>query len=184
MLWDELKIPIYNELKEKWIKEHPLDVGELTWNYLFEGGKQIRPRLFCDLWNYLCPDSIINGELAFVIECIHVTSLIMDDSPWMDNASERRNKKTLHLQFSQKKVGLLCHDLLKMVYELWTKNKPSHLSPNEWNDFLLTKLLRLTIGQWYDLEKYGTLFQLASLKTGILFELITAPLPRESLRVL
>jgi hypothetical protein len=36
-----------------------------------------------------------------------------------------------------------------------------------------TKLQRLMMGQWYDMEKKGTLVELASLKTGVLFELVS-----------
>ena len=34
------------------------------------------------------------------------------------------------------------------------------------------------MGQWYDLEKKGSLFELASLKTGVLFELVTETVAR------
>ena len=59
-----------------------------------------------------------------------------------------------------------------MVYLIWISNKPDHIDKYEWEKFLLEKLLFLTLGQWYDLEKKGTLLELASLKTGILFELV------------
>lgn len=38
---------------------------------------------------------------------------------------------------------------------------------------MVHKLQRLMMGQWYDLEKKGSLVELASLKTGVLFELAT-----------
>jgi len=172
MSWEEIKRPLYEKWKKYWFDTHPHNIAEYSWNYLFTGGKQIRPRLFCELWHYLSPDSTINDELAFAIECIHVASLILDDIPWMDNAAARRGKPTLHIVFSQRKACLLFHDVMYMVYLIWISNKPDHIDKYEWEKFLLEKLLFLALGQWYDLEKKGTLLELASLKTGILFELV------------
>lgn len=168
-IWEKYKGPLYKKWKEYWYQTHPPPIAEYTWNYLFTGGKEIRARLFCELWYHLSPDSTVCTELAFAIECIHVASLILDDSPWMDNASERRGKKTLHLQFSEKKSLLICYDVMKIVYKIWLKNRPSSVNEDIWKDLLRNTLERLTIGQYYDLEKKGSLVVLASLKTGVLF---------------
>jgi geranylgeranyl pyrophosphate synthase len=173
MRWDILKDSIYEKWKAHWYKINPPDVAEYSWNYLFTGGKQIRPKLFCELWAYLCPDNKINTELAFAIECIHVASLILDDTPWMDNANERRNKKTLHTILSPKKAVLISYELMEIVRRIWTTNKPPNVPNNIWENLLITKLQRLVIGQYYDIEKKGNLIELSSLKTGVLFELIT-----------
>jgi len=173
MAWEQVQSAIYEKWKKYWFNTHPDNIAEYSWNYLFTGGKQIRPRLFCELWQYLSPDLKINGELAFAIECIHVASLILDDIPWMDNALERRGKPTLHVVFSQRKACMLFHDVMYMVYLIWTTNKPEHIDKYEWEKYILEKLMYLTLGQWYDLEKNGTLIELSSLKTGILFELVT-----------
>jgi len=170
MSWDIVKAPIYAKWKAYWFATHPPDIAEYSWNYLFTGGKEIRSRLFYELWTYLSPESTPCVELAFAVECIHAASLILDDSPWMDNAAERRGKKTLHLVFSERKALLLCHDVMYMVYLIWNQNKPAHIPLTEWEDTMKDKLQRLLIGQWHDLEKTGSLVELASLKTGILFE--------------
>jgi len=172
-IWDNLKIDIYKKWYKKWIEIHPEEIGEYSWNYLFTGGKQIRPKLFCELWNYLSPDFKINAELAFAIECIHVASIVIDDTPWMDNAMERRGKKTLHTVYSPKKAVLISYELLDIAMEIWKNNKPELIEMSLWINLLKSKLQRLMIGQWYDLEKKGTLVELASLKTGVLFELVT-----------
>lgn len=173
MSWETLKPRIYDKWKQYWYDTHPADIAEYSWNYLFTGGKEIRARLFCELWQYLSPDSDVCAELAFAIECIHATSLILDDTPWMDNAAERRGKTTLHLVFTQKKAILLAHDVMYMVYLIWNESRPSHVPISVWEDFMKDKLQRLMIGQWYDLERTGRLTDLASLKTGVLFELVT-----------
>lgn len=169
--WDHEKQPVYEKWKTRWFACHPEDIAAHSWDYLFTGGKEIRARLFCELWNYLTPDqSPPNAELAFAIECIHATSLILDDSPWMDNAAQRRGRKTLHLAFTEKKSLMIAHDVMRMVCEIWHDQRPSHLPVKDWNAHLLRIFERLAIGQWYDLERQGTLVELASLKTGVLFE--------------
>lgn len=173
MSWDILKEEIYKKWKTYWFQVHPHDIAEYSWNYLFTGGKQIRPNLFCELWNYLAPATNINAELAFAIECIHVASIVLDDTPWMDNALERRGRKTLHTEFSPKKAVLICYELINIVRNIWLNNKPIHVSDDIWQNLLKIKLQRLTIGQWQDIEKQGNLIELASLKTGVLFELTT-----------
>lgn len=182
------KMPIQDKWKKYWFDTHPPDIAEYSWNYLFTGGKEIRSRLFCDLWSYLSPDSLKDAqsslssesaqELAFAIECIHVASLILDDSPWMDNAQTRRGKTTLHIVFSEKKALLLCHDVMYIAYLIWSENKPAHIDKKTWESFMVHKLQRLMMGQWYDLEKKGSLVELASLKTGVLFELATETVAR------
>ena len=172
MSWEKYRPDIHTKWKTYWYETHPPEIAAESWNYLFTGGKEIRSRLFCELWAYLSPDQNISAELAFAIECIHVASLILDDTPWMDNAMTRRGKPTLHLVFSNKKSLLLFHDVMFMVYRIWQENKPDHISLSDWEELIVSKLQRLMVGQWYDLEKKGTLIELASMKTGVLFELV------------
>ena len=172
MAWERHRLLIHEKWKKEWFQTHPPEIAEYSWDYLFTGGKEIRARLFCELWAYLSPDSEVAAELAFAIECIHVASLILDDSPYMDNAVERRGKTTLHIRFSQKKAALLCYDVMNMARAIWLQQRPSHLSTTTWNLLIKTKLQRLMIGQWYDMEKKGSVYDLASLKTGVLFELV------------
>lgn len=170
--WDELKVDIHKKWHKWWIEVHPSNIGEYSWNYLFHNGKEIRPKLFCELWQYLSPGLKINAELAFAIECIHVASLILDDTSHMDNANQRRGMPTLHITFSTKEALLITNNVIYMAAEIWKNNKPDHISQMIWNRILISKLQRLTIGQRLDLEKKGNLIELASLKTGILFELV------------
>ena len=172
MQWEADRPRVHQKWKDYWYRTHPHEIAEESWEYLFTGGKEIRARLFCELWFYLSPDIVPCGELAFAIECIHAASLVLDDTPWMDNASTRRGRATLHLRLSNKKALLLCHDVMYMVHLIWKENKPTTIGPYEWEHFLLYHLQRLMMGQAYDLEKKGTLIELASLKTGVLFELV------------
>ena len=172
-MWDIYKIKIHEKWKKRWFDTHPYEIAEYSWDYLFTGGKEIRSKLFCELWMYLCPDLEVVAELAFAIECIHVASLILDDTPWMDNAAERRGRKTLHRVFSKNKALLLANDVILIVLEIWKNNKPPHIEEDVWKLILTSKLQRLALGQFLDLAKKGTLIELASLKTGVLFELVS-----------
>jgi geranylgeranyl pyrophosphate synthase len=173
LVWDNYKTIIHDKWKQRWFDNHPLDIAEYSWNFLFTGGKEIRAKLFCELWNYLSPASEIKAELAFAIECIHVASIILDDTPWMDDAKERRGKPSLHITFSPKKSLLIANDVIVMAVEIWKNNQPTHIPENVWKSLLISKLQKLTMGQWFDLEKKGNLIELASLKTGVLFELVS-----------
>ncbi|HLM01688.1 MAG TPA: polyprenyl synthetase family protein [Pyrinomonadaceae bacterium] len=68
---------------------------------LFPGGKRLRPVLT------LLGAELIGGKpetvlpAAIAVEYIHTSSLIFDDLPSMDNASERRGKKSLHVHFGE-----------------------------------------------------------------------------------
>jgi len=170
--WDVWKEQVHTKWRTHWFSQHPASVAEYSWNYLFTGGKEIRPKLFCELWHYLEPDTPVNTELAFAIECIHVASTILDDTPWMDNASLRRGRPTLHTVFSPKKALLVTSELLDMVRTMWAANCPPHVPTIVWHHLLRSALQRLLMGQYYDMEKKGTLLDLASLKTGVLFELV------------
>ena len=173
MSWGVLKPDIYTKWKTYWFATHPHDVAEYSWNYLFTGGKEIRARLFCELWGYLSPDMEVCGELAFAIECIHVASIVLDDTPWMDNAAMRRGRSTLHVVFSPKKTVLIASELMDIARHIWRTCRPAHVAVAVWEGLLVQKLKMLAIGQLYDLEKKGTLMELATLKTGMLFELVT-----------
>jgi geranylgeranyl diphosphate synthase type II len=68
---------------------------------LFPGGKRLRPVLT------LLGAELIGGRAetvlpaAIAVEYIHTSSLIFDDLPSMDNAAERRGKKSLHVHFGE-----------------------------------------------------------------------------------
>jgi geranylgeranyl pyrophosphate synthase len=173
MLWlEKYRDLIYQKWKPYWASINSPDVVEYSWDYLFTGGKQIRPTLFCELWNYLSPDTEINAELAFAIECIHVASMVIDDLPIMDNASTRRNKTTLHIQYNKEKAIEIAYNLMKMSVHIWKITCPKNIEEDVWSKLYRNKIERLFLGQVYDIESNLNLIELASLKTGTLFEFI------------
>ena len=176
--WDDHRAAIHAEWRTEWLRTHPTAIGEATWDYLFTGGKEIRARLFCELWQYLAPNIPITSELAFVVECLHTASLIIDDSPYMDNAPLRRGRPTLHMRYPIPVVAHLCYDVLHMARRCWIRCRPTHLSKREWNEWMRRCLQRLIVGQWLDLGGNGSPLDLASLKTGILFEWVAGTVAR------
>ena len=177
MAWEQHRARVHTAWRAEWERTHPAPLAA-TWNYLFEGGKEIRARLFCDLWVYLAPDLPITADLAFVIECLHTASLLIDDSPLMDNAATRRGQPTLHTRFPLPVVAHLCYDVLHMARRIWVAHRPATVSAGEWNEWLRGILQRLIVGQWCDMERHGTALELASLKTGVLFEWVAGTVAR------
>lgn len=172
--WEEARHRLYAQWKPWWLERHPKEIGEYSWSYLFERGKQIRPRLFCELWRYLCPDRPPCAEFAFMIECAHVISLLLDDLPWMDNATERRGCPTLHRHFSIRKALLLACDVAELA---WKVSQTTPLFQQEsqqkkWAEWAQEKAGKLWLGQWLDLSRSGERYEWAAWKTGTLFEAV------------
>lgn len=172
--WFTIRDQTMKRWKERWIERHPVGIGEATWNAIFSGGKEIRPSLFCELWSHLSPSTQPNGDLAFAIECIHCASLILDDTPAMDNADTRRGRPTIHKLHSTYKAAWLALEIMEIVYDIWKENEPKDPEAHAiWWNFIKDKGLQLVIGQYYDLTNTGDLHTLAILKTGSLFEFAT-----------
>ena len=84
-------------------------------------GKRIRPVLtivVADLFGVRSVSSDVVLDLACSIEMVHACSLILDDLPSMDNASLRRGRPTVHLQFGENVALLASLALLNRAYAL------------------------------------------------------------------
>lgn len=85
---------------------------------LFSGGKRIRPVLT------LLGAELVGGRAESVlpaaagVEFIHTSSLIFDDLPCMDNASERRGKVSMHEKYGEGLAILAAIGLLNASYGL------------------------------------------------------------------
>ena len=85
---------------------------------LFSGGKRLRPVLTllgAELFGGK-PEVIMPAAIAG--EFIHTSSLIFDDLPCMDNASERRGKTSLHEKFGEGLAILVALGFLNASYGL------------------------------------------------------------------
>lgn len=120
--------------------------------------------------------------LCVSLELIHLYSLIHDDLPAMDNATERRGKKSLHLAFGES-AAILTGDLLqsKAYYLLYKYYRTSEKLIDSF--FAATTDKGIIKGQVLDISyklKNPSLPQLLNIyrfKTGALFSLaVTSPL--------
>ena len=81
-----------------------------------EEGHCLRPQLTL-AWCEYCggrPEDAL--PLALAIEYIHTASLIHDDLPGMDNATERRGKPCLHIAYDEATAILVGDALINMAY--------------------------------------------------------------------
>jgi geranylgeranyl diphosphate synthase type II len=86
---------------------------------LFPGGKRLRPALS------LLASALVGVPrrealtIACALEFLHSSSLIIDDLPGMDDASLRRNRRTLHLVYGEGTAMLAALALLNQSYALF-----------------------------------------------------------------
>lgn len=88
---------------------------------LFPGGKRFRPVLT------LLSARAVGGSIAkalpaaCAIECLHTSSLIIDDLPSMDDAQMRRGNPALHIVFGENLALLAALALLNHAYALFSR---------------------------------------------------------------
>jgi geranylgeranyl pyrophosphate synthase len=88
---------------------------------LFPGGKRLRPALSllaCSLVRLPRAESLL---LACAVEFLHSSSLVIDDLPGMDDARQRRDRRTLHLVFGEGTALLAALALLNQSYALFVE---------------------------------------------------------------
>lgn len=124
VLWAYLKLhrdAIERELRSR-VPKAPQEVGtrfnEAAEYVLFSGGKRLRPALTllgCELVGGV-PESVLPAAVAS--EFIHTSSLIFDDLPSMDDATERRGIESLHEKFGEGLAVLVGLAFLNESYRL------------------------------------------------------------------
>lgn len=98
--------------------------------YSIEGGSRIRPLIHLNLVDLLSTkNSHITPEQkeilkhsALYVEYIHCASLILDDSPYMDNDKYRRNKLTCHFKFGIANSIMTAFLLIQLAHQLLSNN--------------------------------------------------------------
>jgi geranylgeranyl diphosphate synthase type II len=81
-------------------------------------GSLIRPRLVFQVATAYGLDETPARELAIALEYFHTASLLFDDLPCMDNASERRGVPCVHLAFGEAGAILAALALINRAYAL------------------------------------------------------------------
>ncbi|MBN1593406.1 MAG: polyprenyl synthetase family protein [Candidatus Coatesbacteria bacterium] len=90
--------------------------------YALDGGKRLRPYVVFAVAELLRRDPLDFIEAACSVECIHTSSLILDDLPCMDNSDTRRGKPSLHSEFGEAMAILTAVSLLSRGFEHLAKN--------------------------------------------------------------
>src|SRR5208337_5315587 len=81
-------------------------------------GSLVRPRLVFQMGIAYGLDPARAQELAVALEYFHTASLLFDDLPCMDNASERRGAPCVHLAFGEAGAMLTALALINRAYAL------------------------------------------------------------------
>ncbi len=85
----------------------PSDLHTAVRYMVFGGGKRIRPVIANTVCRALGGDADTCLPCAAAIELIHVSSLIHDDLPCMDDADTRRGQPSCHIAFSESTAVLV-----------------------------------------------------------------------------
>ena len=169
----------FNELYKKALKEYLLNndyserISEILKYCLENEGKLIRPLLFFIICNDLNLQSNNFIKIALALELIHVSSLVHDDLPIMDNDDYRRGKLSCHKMFNSKSAlligNILAIDSIKLITEL-------NIQPEKQNKIIkiiTTNFNKLNIGQFEE-DHIGNnqndILKVNALKTGSLFQ--------------
>lgn len=86
---------------------------------MFPGGKRIRAILMILIYQLFDPKhwkKIIPSACA--VEMVHLSSLLLDDLPSMDNATLRRGKETCHRKYGESVAILASVGLLNLAYQI------------------------------------------------------------------
>jgi geranylgeranyl pyrophosphate synthase len=124
-------------------------------DYMLNGGKRIRPILGLAFNNE-------KTEFLILVEFIHNLSLILDDTPQMDNDIIRRNIPTFHIKYGCKETFLFAYNIIGYITEYLgkidtkdTKDKLKKFSCNQYTskyNIVLDELLSVIQGQYKDLN--------------------------------
>jgi geranylgeranyl diphosphate synthase type II len=141
---------------------------------VFPGGARLRPRLVMAVaWACGDDEPDITDAAAASIELLHCASLVHDDLPCFDDASERRGKPSVHRAFGEP-IGVLTGDaLIVLAFETLAKaveRRPARLAP-------LVRTIAacvgapagITAGQAWESESLVSLEDYHRAKTGALF---------------
>jgi len=161
-------------------KEEDLLVKEACSYALSSKGKRLRPSLVWMVAAALGRERDVDLA-AVAVEMFHVSSLIIDDLPCMDDDDFRRGIPSTHRAFSEETAILASFALTAWGFELISQHgvpdaqKEEVLRQGVFRASRAVGLDGLIGGQWLDLsaEKVSRekLYEIVDRKTGVLFEL-------------
>jgi len=103
---------------DEYLVKHPPMLRDSIEYSLLSGGKRLRPLMFLECYKMfggVRTDYV--SKIACAIECIHISSLMHDDLPCLDDDDMRRGKPSNHIKYGEH-IALLGGDaLLNLAYE-------------------------------------------------------------------
>ena len=136
------------------------------------GGKRIRPLIALSLIRDLGKRIEDYSACAVALELLHISSLVHDDLPALDNDSMRRGQKTCHVKFSEATAILTGDILISFAMSYVSKAKILPLQHIKIVNLLSSAFSELCYGQQLDLNPEKSSAEnsnIALLKTGALF---------------
>lgn len=161
-------LPEFNRhLKEAMLARWQGDALLKTIEYaLFPGGKRLRPLLCCAVARDLRREVRDVFQSAVAVECVHISSLIHDDLPCLDNDSMRRGEPSCHIQCGEASALLAGDALIGWAFQLLSATGTASFSVS----ILAEAYIDLCLGQHRELVAPEQSRQhVAELKTGSLF---------------
>lgn len=130
------------------------ELREAVYYSVFPTGKCIRPLIACALAQDLGADGLALAPMAAALELIHVSTLIHDDLPEMDNDALRRGKPSTHKKYGHATALLAGNYLALRAIEWVLQQEPTEISAQVESARTLSKALCLVnVGQLLDLQK-------------------------------
>lgn len=129
--------------------------------YTMAGGKRIRPVLILATAQLL---GKAHGRVIYSacgIECMHTSTLILDDMPCMDDSDLRRGKVSCHVKFGESTAILASYGLVMLGFELIAKNLLHNKADRKTSARIIDSVSSalgyrgVTSGQFLDLETAG-----------------------------
>lgn len=104
------------------VKHYPNQIHEMI-KYITTGGKRLRSVMCLIFGNIELSHNKheIVIDTAISIELIHCLSLVIDDSPSMDNDDIRRGQETFHKKFGINRTNLIVYYLINKISTLFSK---------------------------------------------------------------
>jgi geranylgeranyl diphosphate synthase type II len=118
------KNPMHDDLRIRFASSLPLPpqlephLREALLHVLDTPGSLARPRLLLQMARVFGIPSERAENLAVAVEYFHTASLLIDDLPCMDDASERRSMPCLHVRFGEATTILAALALVNRAYML------------------------------------------------------------------
>ncbi len=101
------------------------DCLSLSTEYALSGGKRLRPCIVFCVAEMLGREAREFLDAACAVECIHTSSLVLDDLPCMDDSSTRRRRPSLHRKFDEPTAILAAVSLLSRGFAYLSANVAS-----------------------------------------------------------